>query len=227
MSTAPKTIEDLPLFRVSSVRPTEKNPEYFEFTGVLNQTVLVAEGRCSLLLPVTDVMTSLPGYLEFQNQQEGTARIYAPSKTPPDVIGQSLTYVPAKWDPLQVWMIALPTWRWTKSLFHASDAIAEIVKGTDVSVVDNEEIKDWVKIAEKGKDKGFSRYYPVFPSGKSSMQIEADGTIKNGWNHEHCELCHAHVDSGHYGYVDPSEHWVCEECYERYVSEYDLSFMFV
>lgn len=226
MTAAAKTIEQLPHFRVSEVKVNEENPEYFDLTGIFDQTEHVAEGRCSLLLPLVDVLTALPGYLEFQNQEERIARIYTPSEKKPDVIGQSLTYVPAKWDPLQVWMVALPTWRWTRSLFQASDAIGEIVKGTEVSVVDNEEIHDWVKINQKGKATGLSRYYPVFPSGKSNLQIEADGTIKNGWNHAHCKLCDTHVESGQYGYIDPSEHWVCEACYERYVAKHDLSFIF-
>jgi len=226
MSAPTKTIADLPHFRVSAVEASEKNREYFELTGIFDRTEHVAEGRCSLLLPTADVMTALPGYLEFQNQQQGTARIYTPCEKKPEVVDGFLTYVPARWDPLHVWMVALPTWRWTKSLFHASDAIGEIVKGSDVSIVDNEEVTNWIKIREKGKDTGLSRYYPVFPSGKSTLQIEADGTVKNGWNHVHCELCHAHVNSGKYGYADASEHWVCEECYRKYVAEHDLSFIF-
>jgi len=225
MSTAAKTIEDLPHFRVSAVKPSEKSGEYFELTGVFDRAEGVVEGRCSLLLPAADVLTALPGYLGFQDQQQKTARIFVPSRKQPDVSGRSLTYVPAAWDPLHVWMVALPTWKWTRSLFKASDAIGEIVKGTEVSTVDNEEIRDWIKIKEKGKDTGLSRYYPVFPSGKSSLRIEADGTIKDGWSHVHCALCHAHVDSGKYGYVDPGEHWVCQECYEKYVAEHDLSFI--
>lgn len=225
--TVLKTINDLPQFHVSAVKDHEKDSGYFELTGAFDRTAYVAEGRCSLLLPATDVLAALPGHLEFQNQQAGTACIYASSEEQPDVVGQSLAYVPANWDPVHVWMVALPSWKWSKTLFHASDAIAEIVKGTDVSIVDNEEIRDWIKIIEKDKDTGLSRYYPVFPSGKSSLQIQADGIIKNGWSHVHCQLCNAHVDSRSYGYVDPGEHWVCQECYEKYVAEHDLAFMFV
>jgi hypothetical protein len=226
MATSAKTIKDLPHFRVSAIKVNEKSAEYFELTGILDRTEQVAEGRCSLLLPVADALNALSGYLEFINQAESIARVYTPSKEQPDVIGQSLTYVPPKWDPLHVWMVALPTWKWTKCLFQASDAIGEIVSGSGVSTVDDEEIKDWIKVKEKGKNNGLSRYFPVFPSGKESLLIEPDGTIKNAWNHSHCQPCHTHVDSGHYGYVDPSEHWVCEECYRKYVAENDLSFIF-
>jgi hypothetical protein len=225
--TVAKKIEHLPHFFVSAVKVAEKSAECFELAGVFDQTENVAEGRCSLLLPDVDVLTALAGYLEFQNQEERAARIYTPGKRQPDVVGQPLIYVPAKWDPLQVWMVALPTWRWTKSLFHASDAIGEIVKDNKVSVVDNEEIKDWIKIRPKGRDTSLARYYPVFPSEKFSLQIQADGTIKDGWSHAHCELCDAHIDTGHLGYIDPGQNWVCEECYAKYVAEHDLSFMFV
>jgi len=225
--TVAKKIEHLPHFFVSAVKVAEKSAECFELAGVFDQTENVAEGRCSLLLPDVDVLTALAGYLEFQNQEERAARIYTPRKRQPDVVGQPLIYVPAKWDPLQVWMVALPTWRWTKSLFHASDAIGEIVKDNKVSVVDNEEIKDWIKIRPKGRDTSLARYYPVFPSGKFSLQIQADGTIKDGWSHAHCELCDIHIDTGHLGYIDPGQNWVCEECYAKYVAEHDLSFMFV
>lgn len=224
---ATKNIEHLPHFFVSSVKAAETSTEYFELAGVFDRTENVEMGRCSLLLPAVDVLTALSGYLEFQNQEERTARVYTPSKRQPDVVGQSLIYVPAKWDPLHVWMVALPTWVWTKSLFHASDAIGEIVKGNEVSVVDNEEIRDWIKIREKSRDTGLARFYPVFPSGKFSLQIQSDGTIKDGWTHVHCTLCDAHIDSGYSGYTDPGQNWVCEECYEKYVAEHDLSFMFV
>ena len=224
--SAAKTIEYLPHFRVSEVKANEKNTEFFELTGIFDRTEHVAEGRCSLLPLLADELIALPGYLEFQNQQERTARIHISSEKPPDVTGQWLTNVPAKWDPLHVWMVALPTWRWAKSWFQASDAPAERGKGTEVSIVDSEEIKEWIKIREKGKSTGLSRYYPVFPSGKSRPQIEADGTIKNGWTHVHCALGHGHVESGQFEYLYPSEHWVCEECYRKYVAEYDLSFIF-
>ena len=83
--SAAKTINDLPHFHVSTVKVAEKNTEYFELTGIFDRTEHVAEGRCSLLLPRADELIALPGYLEFQNQQERTGHIYTPSEKPPDV----------------------------------------------------------------------------------------------------------------------------------------------
>jgi hypothetical protein len=48
-----------------------------------------------------------------------------------------------------------------------------------------------------------------------------------GWDHEHCELCEAHIGgSGDpHGFVDPEEHWLCRTCHERYAVPRDLSFL--
>jgi hypothetical protein len=227
MAAAARTLEDLPLFHVSAVKQSGSGKDYFELVGVLNRTTDVAEGRCSLLLASREVLTALPGYLEFRDPTERSACIHTPSKSRPEVVGLDLTYVQPKWDPLHVWMVALPTWKWTRSSFQATDAIAKIVKREDVSIVDGEEVREWIHIREHGRESGLSKYYPVFPSGKTTLpQIEPDGIIRSGWNHAHCELCHGHVDSGSHGYVDPSEHWVCEGCHARYVEMHDLSFMF-
>lgn len=228
MTATKKTIDDLPHFRVSAVKQSERDETYFELTGVLDRTTDVAEGRCSLLLPNNEVLTALPGHLEFRNPAEKTACIHTPSSTRPDVVGLDLIYVYPKWDPRHVWMVAEPNWQWKRVLFHSTDAITKIVAGTNVSIVDGEEVREWIEIKEKGKNGGLSRYYPVFPTGKSTVpKVDPDGTIKGGWNHAHCQLCHAHIEAGSHGYVDPSEHWVCEGCYSRYVANHDLSFMFV
>jgi len=227
MVAAAKTFEDLPHFRVSAVKQSEGNEEYIELVGVLDRTTDVVEGRCSLLLPSIEVLTALPSYLEFQDTTEGTACVQTPSKSRPDVVGLDLAYVHPKWNPVHVWMVALPTWKWTRSLFQATDAIANVVKREDVSIVDGEEVREWIHVKQHGKDSGLLRYYPVLPSGRTKLpKIESDGIIKAGWTHAHCELCHGYVDSGSHGYVDPSEHWVCEGCYARYVETHDLSFMF-
>jgi len=55
--------------------------------------------------------------------------------------------------------------------------------------------------------------------------IDSDGLIKGGWSHAHCELCNKHIEAETYGYADPGEHWVCEECHAKYVVNHDLSFI--
>ncbi len=228
MAAQTKTMSDLPHFHVSKITQSQSNTDYFELAGIFDRTAGVTEGRCSLLLPVGETLTALPAYLESLDEAERTARIHTPSKTHPEVADIVLTYVGPQWDPLHVLMVALPTWKWSRVLFQATDAISEIVKGDSPSIVDGEEIKEWIKISQKGKDAGLSRYYPIFPSGKTNLsRIEPDGVILGGWNYVHCELCHGHIDDGQYGHHDSSEHWVCEACYGKYVANHDLSFMFV
>ena len=58
------------------------------------------------------------------------------------------------------------------------------------------------------------------------VAVGAAVVVPNGWDHEHCELCNAHIDPGGTGYVDHSDHWVCAGCYTKYVAVHDLSFLY-
>jgi len=225
MSSAQKTPDDLPRFRISQVRPCESNKDYFECAGEFDRAEDVVEGLCSLLIPSADVLTALHGYLQF-GSVEKAARFYTLNDVPAEAVDQDLTYVHPRWHPRHVWMVSLPTWKWRRSEYAARDGVGKIVEGTQMSVVDGEEVRQWIQVWENGKDSSLSRYYPVFPSGKSSLRIGPDGTIKGGWTHSHCELCNRQIDAGTYGYIDPSEHWVCESCYEKYVKDHNLAFMF-
>jgi hypothetical protein len=52
------------------------------------------------------------------------------------------------------------------------------------------------------------------------------GVREGAWDHEHCELCNAHIGGpgDPDGYVDPDERWLCRACYERYAVPRDVSF---
>lgn len=226
MASTQKTVGDLPRFCISKVSRSESNKDYVELSGGFDRAEEVVEGLCSLLKPDANTLTALDGYVQFESSDRKTAHIYTLSEVSPEVVGVDLSYVHPRWRPRHVWMVSLPTWKWRRSEYVARDAIGKIVESTQVSVVDGEEITHWIHVSEKGKDGGLSRSYPVFPSGKATLQIEPDGIIKGGWTHAHCELCNGQVEAGNYGYVDPSEHWVCEKCYARYVETHDLSFMF-
>jgi hypothetical protein len=39
--------------------------------------------------------------------------------------------------------------------------------------------------------------------------------VPNGWDHEHCELCHTHIDPGDYAYTKTDNLWVCLTCFEN------------
>jgi hypothetical protein len=53
--------------------------------------------------------------------------------------------------------------------------------------------------------------------------------IRNGWDHEHCDLCWETIS----GQTDPvamfcePEHWICRKCYERFVVPRSLDFICV
>jgi hypothetical protein len=193
---------------------------------VLDRTTAVKEGQCSLLVPGKDVLVALRGELRLQSATAGTATFDTSEKDLPEVVGLDLAYLATEWEPYHVWMVAEPRWKWNRTLFHATDATARIVEGECVSVVDGEEVRHWVEIKENGKNSGLSRYYPVFPSGRTTLPpIGSDGIVTGGWNHAHCELCKAHVEAENYGYLDLGGHWVCEGCYTKYVANHDLSFI--
>jgi hypothetical protein len=226
MTAIAKTIDDLPHLRVSAIKRSETRETDFELSGVFDRPATVREGPCSLLVPGKDVLIALSGDLRFQDPAAGTALFQTSDESMPEVVGLDLTYVDTKWKPHHVWMVAEPRWKWNRTLFHAIDAIARIVEGNGVSVIDGEEVGKWIEIKENGKSNSLSRYYPVFPSGKTALlSIGPDGIIQGGWDHAHCELCDAHIDAENYGYLDLGEHWACEGCYTKYVVNHDLSFL--
>ncbi len=229
MTSTAMTIADLPHFRVSAVRHGENRDGGridFELAGVFDRTEGVNDGRCWLLLPRKDELIDFTGELRLLEPGTGAA-VYQTSEEPtPDVVGSALAYLGPQWEPYHVWMVTEPKWRWDRRLFHALDATARKIEGNDISIVDGQEIKEWIEIKKIGKESHLSRYYPVFPDGRTMLPpIGPDGVIKGGWCHVHCEICDAHVVAGSYGYMDPGEHWVCEACYDKYVVSHDLSFI--
>jgi hypothetical protein len=226
MTAAAKTIDDLPHFRVSATRQSESHKTDYQLSGVFDRTAGVNEGQCSLLVPGKDVLIALSGDLKFQEAATGSALFETSDDRMPEVVGLNLTYVDPEWEPYHIWMVAQPKWKWNRTLFRAADAVAKIVEGSEISLIDGEEVSKWIEVKKNGEGGRLSRYYPVFPSGKSTLPpIGPDGVIKGGWSHAHCELCDAHVDAEHYGYLDLGEHWVCEGCYSKYVINHDLSFI--
>jgi len=125
-----------------------------------------------------------------------------------------LPYVDGRWEAYHVWMVAEPGWVWTRTLFQASDAVAERVRAQDG--------KEWIKLSKApiGNETGAPLH--VYPG---PHDVGSEGIVKGGWDHEHCELCQAHVDPGDFGYLDLADHWICEGCYTQFVSTHDLSFL--
>lgn len=63
--------------------------------------------------------------------------------------------------------------------------------------------------------------YPL-PEGAEDL-----GVREAGWDHEHCELCSAHIGGlgDPYAFVDPDDHWLCRSCHDRHAVPRDLSFL--
>jgi len=226
MTTDAKTLADLPHFRVSEVRKSEASESNLELFGTIDRTAAVQDGRCFLLLHRQDVLIGLGGDLKLLDAGQGTASFNTSDGPAPEVVvGSEMAYL-RLWQPYQVWMVVEPRWRWNREQFHAMDAIARFVDDQKLSIAGGEEVRKWIEVRPLGKETGLARFYPVLPSGKTTLPpIGADNVVKGGWDHAHCELCSGHIKDEEYGYVDLSEHWVCDECYHKYVEKHDLSFI--
>jgi hypothetical protein len=127
---------------------------------------------------------------------------------------------------IHVWMVIEPEWIWRKALFQAADARARKFQAEQVSIIDGQEVKEWIEIRKVGSEDDGARYCPVFPNGSASLpEPGPDGIIEGGWSHEHCDICREHIESGEIGLLDRSGHKLCEKCHRQYVLTHDLSFL--
>jgi len=39
--------------------------------------------------------------------------------------------------------------------------------------------------------------------------------VKNGWDHEHCEVCWTHINPGDYAYTNERDLWQCLNCFDE------------
>jgi len=220
-----KRVEDLPHFLVTGIQKAEShNTGYaeFELLGVFDKVDDVREGRGWLLLPERKCLI---GDLISLDLAAKTAVFLTAERPDPDVVGAKLPFLDGYWQAYHVWMVVEPRWSWMPVIFQARDAVGRRFQAEDVQLIDGDEVKAWIEVKEMAAQSGKSRYYPVHPDPVTALSTNADGTIAGGWDHEHCELCNTHIEPSDRGYVDPSEHWVCEGCYTKYVLAHDLSFI--
>jgi hypothetical protein len=84
------------------------------------------------------------------------------------------------------------TQKWTKVVFNATDAV-EVTE----TAGDGKPIRGIRKL-------------------KSGEQLPSGAVvIKNGWDHEHCEICSTHVNPGDYAFRNESDLWLCLNCFEE------------
>lgn len=231
-SSKPKTLEDFPKFAVIAVRhkaPYKDGYHVFEIAGHYDPAI---EPAFDLIINGTGPQWFWLVYgnrnclcvtLESLDKQTRTAIVSCCETETPNVLGMKLAYLSPYWQAYHIAMALDPDWGWGKREYKGTDAVAEDYEAADVSIVNGREVKAWTKLEPVGESHGQSRHYPA---EDQTLPVRS-GTrlIPGGWGHEHCELCNKHIDSGDFGYCDPDERWMCENCYERYVIRRDLAFV--
>lgn len=74
-----------------------------------------------------------------------------------------------------------------------------------------------------------------YPSGAGYVLVRASNhtsppgsdNVKGAWDHEHCEICWAKISpqTDPIGVFSEPDHWVCRECYAKYVVPRSLDFI--
>jgi hypothetical protein len=228
-----KTLEDFPKFVVTAVRPgatSEAGYISFELEGSFDgippssfNNVVDGIGPRWFWL-----VFGMRGYLcasvQSHNKETNATVLTFEVKGEPNIApGQGLAYLSSYWQGYHVGMVLDPNWGWERMQFRGTDAIAEDYEAKDLSIVGGREVKVWTKLEPTGEATGQSRHYPA---PDQSLPVRS-GTrlIPAGWGHEHCELCNEHIDAGMLGECDPGGRWMCEKCYQRYVTPHDLAFV--
>lgn len=222
---ARKTLEDFPKFSVSQVTCGATNARgftRFELNGEFDRTI-ERRGEINWFWLLIGERATVCVQWEHFDEGRRAATIVADEKERPDIAGKTLYYLSPAWEAYHVWMVLDEEWGWQRVLFQSVDAVAETFEANDVSIVDGREVKTWTKLIRADKHTGTERYAPELADGPTSGA--APRLMPGGWDHEHCQLCRAHIDDGDFGYRDRDDLWTCESCYEKYVKTHDLSFV--
>ena len=150
------------------------------------------------------------------------ATVVADEKEMPEISGKTLYYLSPGWDPHHIWMVLDEDWGWQRVLFQTVDAVAERYEASDISIIDGQEVKTWTKLSRADKRGSTERYAPANDALPSSSTPQS---VPGGWNHEYCQFCRRHINNGDFGYRDGDDQWLCQNCYDKYVTGRDLSFV--
>lgn len=222
----PKTLEDFPKLVVTALRrgPTaDEGYTFFELEGSLDQRIHVTTDGPQWFWLLFGKRGCLCARVQSLDKDTRAVALTFEATEKPDIVGQTLAYLSPYWQAYNVWMVLDPEWGWEKKKFVGIDALAEDFESRDTSIIDGQEVKVWTKLSPANVQRGQSRHYPATaqaPPPGSKVRL-----VPSGWDHEHCELCNSHIDIGMFGYCDPDERWMCENCYSRYVVPRDLAFV--
>jgi len=219
-----KTLEHFPQFVVTALRrgPTaEEGYTHFELEGYFDRAITIEPTGPQWFWLLFARRGCLCASVQSLDKETRRAVLNFDAREEPQIIGHTLAYLSPYWQASKVWMVLDPDWGWHKKRFLGLDAIAEDYQSKDTSIVGGREVKVWTKLSPVRKDQ--SRHYPA--TDQTSTLASGARLVPLGWDHEHCELCSAHIDIGMFGYCDPEDRWMCENCYARYVLSRDLAFV--
>jgi hypothetical protein len=228
----PKRLDDFPKFVVTALRrcaPSESDYQGFEIDGVFDAELEgpfdeIIGGNCpQWFWLLFGERGSLCPVLRSFDKQSRTATLAFHEKEEPGVLGLEMAYLSSYWQAFHVWMVLDPNWGWERKQFKGTDALAEDFEAKEVSIVEGREIRVWTKLEPARAGSGQSRLYPA--TDQTPPVHLGPRLVPGAWEHEHCELCNAHIDAEMFGYYDPGERWMCEDCYERYAVRHDLAFV--
>jgi len=196
-------LEDLPEFTVAHI---SSNDDPFVLKGHFSKPHLVHRGDYWLRMPdgfpfwatVTRLDTST-GFATLESNDQLRPQL---------VVGATAPCVDAYWGSNEVNIILDPAHSWTKVVFAATDAF------------------------ERPEPQG-----PTFGSQRVALDgrtwrpavgqaLPGERLVPAAWDHEHCLICFTAINPGDTAFVEPDGYWACSECYEKYVRQRDLGFLF-
>jgi len=122
MVSTRKTLDDLPHFRVTSMKQAETQQGesiQFQLSGTFDQREDVSDGSGWLLVSDEKGFCALHGEVSFIQNGENTAIFRFSETSQPNVIGANLPYLSGRWEPHHVWMVVVPQWKWNRIFFRA------------------------------------------------------------------------------------------------------------
>lgn len=200
------TLEDLAHFTIKSIAPKEN--QSLELTGVFTHLKGVRlSKRINGTVGFLYVSRRDSVFLLRRafNSASRTATLIAwPPPNKPLREGSSYPYVDYYWDPKQASFALEPARNWRRIRFREENSVR----------YRDPKVPGWWK----------SHVASVPPSeGAKDIHI-----IKNGWDHEHCNLCRAEIGrhGDPYGYYSRTDNdWLCQSCYKKFIARRDLRFL--
>jgi hypothetical protein len=217
------TLEDFPKFTVLQVSQLGTDPEgssRFEIEGEFDRPVEQQGEITWFWLLIGERNAVCAQWASLENGTSATVTI--DEKELPDISGKPLRYLSPAWNPYQIWMVIDKEWGWERVQFRAVDAVAETFGAKEISMVDGREVTTWTRLRRADKQGNTERYEP---DAQISGPRGGPRIVAGGWDHEHCDLCHSHIDDGNFGYRDSDNTWLCEACHKKYVEQHNLPFV--